>query len=109
MSELSSEPVAERLRAAPDRAGPADRGIDLDVLVARAAALAARPGRAILGITGSPGAGKSTLVAALLAGLAELMPDGGAEAAVAHVPMDGFHLADVALARIGQARREGRP
>jgi pantothenate kinase len=109
VSELSSGPVPERLRAAPDRAGPADRGIDLDVLVARAAALAAGPGRAILGITGSPGAGKSTLVAALLAGLAELMPGGGAEPAVAHVPMDGFHLADVALARIGRLDAKGAP
>jgi pantothenate kinase len=61
----------------------------LDDLVRRAAALAAGPRRAILGITGSPGAGKSTLVAALLARLPGH--------SVAHVPMDGFHLADVAL------------
>jgi pantothenate kinase len=70
-------------------------------LVERAAALAARPDRAVLGITGSPGAGKSTLAAALLAALpAEL---------VGHVPMDGFHLADVALRRLGRLAAKGAP
>jgi pantothenate kinase len=70
-------------------------------LVERAAALVDRPGRAVLGITGSPGAGKSTLAAALLAALP---PD-----AVGHVPMDGFHLADVALERIGRLAAKGAP
>lgn len=70
-------------------------------LVERATRLLAGPGRAVLGVTGSPGAGKSTLVAALLAELpAEL---------VAHVPMDGFHLADVALERIGRRQAKGAP
>ncbi|WP_433284777.1 nucleoside/nucleotide kinase family protein [Pseudonocardia sp. CA-142604] len=73
----------------------------LDDLVRRAAALAAGPRRAILGITGSPGAGKSTLVAALLARLAGH--------SVAHVPMDGFHLADVALESIGRRDAKGAP
>ena len=73
----------------------------LDELVERAAALAAGPGRSVLGITGSPGAGKSTLVAALLERLpAEL---------VAHVPMDGFHLADVALRALGRLDAKGAP
>jgi pantothenate kinase len=70
-------------------------------LVERAVALAAGPGRAILGITGSPGAGKSTLAEALLA---ELPRD-----AVAHVPMDGFHLADVALRALGRLDDKGAP
>jgi pantothenate kinase len=73
----------------------------LDDLVRRAAALAAGPRRALLGITGSPGAGKSTLVAALLARLADR--------SVAHVPMDGFHLADVALESIGRRDAKGAP
>ena len=65
-------------------------------LVARGAVLAAGR-RALLGLTGSPGAGKTTLAVALADALrAELGPD-----AVAHVPMDGFHLADVALCRLG--------
>jgi pantothenate kinase len=73
----------------------------LDDLVRRAAALATGPRRAILGITGSPGAGKSTLVAALLARLTGHP--------VAHVPMDGFHLADVALDAIGRRDAKGAP
>jgi pantothenate kinase len=70
-------------------------------LVARAAELAAGPGRAVLGVTGSPGAGKSTLVEALLR---ELPAE-----SVAHVPMDGFHLADVTLRRLGRLQAKGAP
>lgn len=70
-------------------------------LVERAAGLAAGPGRAVLGVTGSPGAGKSTLVERLLREL----PAGS----VAHVPMDGFHLADVALDRLGRRQAKGAP
>ena len=79
--------------------------MDLDDLVERAVALAARPRRAVLGITGSPGAGKSTLAAVLLQRLADRLPEG----AVAHVPMDGFHLADVALERLGLRQAKGAP
>ncbi len=55
-------------------------------------------GRKILGIVGPPGCGKSTLAAALL----NLLGDD----AVA-VPMDGYHLANVELARLGRAGRKG--
>ncbi|HYH33139.1 MAG TPA: nucleoside/nucleotide kinase family protein [Pseudonocardia sp.] len=79
--------------------------MDLEALVQRAAALAAGPRRAVLGITGSPGAGKSTLAAVLLERLADLLSEG----AVAHVPMDGFHLADVALERLGLRQAKGAP
>ncbi|MEV6025832.1 nucleoside/nucleotide kinase family protein [Streptomyces sp. NPDC052036] len=75
-----------------------------DDLVKRAASLG-RPGRrAILGITGSPGAGKTTLAEHLVR---ELNGDGPAW--VAHVPMDGFHLADVELDRLGRRDRKGAP
>jgi pantothenate kinase len=81
---------------------------DLDVLAERAALLPDRAGgRAVLGVVGSPGAGKSTFVAALVAAVTSRL-DVGAEA-VAHVPMDGFHLADQALDRLGLRQRKGAP
>ncbi|WP_030761721.1 nucleoside/nucleotide kinase family protein [Streptomyces sp. NRRL F-2664] len=70
-------------------------------LVERAAALAARGGRRILGVTGPPGAGKSTLAARLAEAL-------GPHSAVV-VPMDGFHLAQAELNRLGRADRKGAP
>ena len=72
----------------------------LDSLLERARGLAAGR-RAILGVTGPPGSGKSTL-AALIA--QRLDPDG---LWVANVPMDGFHLADDALVRLGRRERKG--
>ncbi|WP_373296318.1 MULTISPECIES: nucleoside/nucleotide kinase family protein [Streptomyces] len=76
----------------------------LDGLLERAAALA-RPGRrALLGIAGSPGAGKTTLAERLVRAL-----NGDGEPWAAHVPMDGFHLADVELRRLGRLRRKGAP
>ncbi|MET9571563.1 nucleoside/nucleotide kinase family protein [Streptomyces virginiae] len=70
-------------------------------LVARAAALAAQGGRRILGVAGPPGAGKSTLAARLAEAL-------GPRTAVV-VPMDGFHLAQAELHRLGRADRKGAP
>ncbi|GAB3253749.1 nucleoside/nucleotide kinase family protein [Nocardioides dilutus] len=52
----------------------------------------------MLGITGAPGAGKSTVAAALVRGHAAV-----------NVPMDGFHLADVELRRRGLLDRKGAP
>ncbi|HOE42208.1 MAG TPA: nucleoside/nucleotide kinase family protein [Rhodoferax sp.] len=54
--------------------------------------------RKILGIVGPPGCGKSTLARSLLALL---------EKSAVAVPMDGFHLANVELARLGRAGRKG--
>lgn len=70
-------------------------------LLARAAALAAGPGRQILGITGGPGAGKSTLAELLVAEL------GPRRAALA--PMDGFHIGDALLVEAGKRDRKGAP
>lgn len=76
-----------------------------DEAVARALLLvdeARRTGtRRMLGIAGAPGAGKSTLTELLAAQL----PEGSCVV----VPMDGFHLADVALERLGRADRKGAP
>lgn len=69
-------------------------------LVADAGHLAECGGRRILGITGAPGSGKSTLAAALGDALGE-------RARV--VGMDGFHLAQAELARLGGVDRKGAP
>lgn len=70
-----------------------------DAVVA-AERLLAQGGRRILGLAGPPGSGKSTLSAMLLDAL-------GDEAVV--VPMDGFHLAQQELERLGRAGRKGAP
>jgi len=56
--------------------------------------------RVLLGLAGPPGAGKSTLAAALAAAWP-------GQAVV--VPMDGFHLAQAELERLGRAQRKGAP
>jgi pantothenate kinase len=56
--------------------------------------------RVMLGLVGAPGAGKSTLAQSL----------GHAFASIAQVvPMDGFHLANAELQRLGRADRKGAP
>ncbi|GGM31987.1 MULTISPECIES: nucleoside/nucleotide kinase family protein [Micromonospora] len=67
-------------------------------LVGRARALAEAGPRQLLGIAGAPGAGKSTLAERIVA---ELGPTARL------VPMDGFHLAQVELRRLGRAERKG--
>jgi len=71
---------------------------------ARALALAADGRRALLGIAGAPGAGKTTLAERLVREL-----NGAGDPWVAHVPMDGFHLADAELERLGRRDRKGAP
>jgi pantothenate kinase len=61
-------------------------------------ALLADGRRKLLGLVGPPGAGKSTLAQAI----AEQFGD-----RVQVVPMDGFHLAQVELERLGRASRKG--
>jgi pantothenate kinase len=67
-------------------------------LVERARRLAVPGERRILGITGAPGSGKSTLAVALVESLAP---------AALLVPMDGFHLANQELERLGRRDRKG--
>jgi pantothenate kinase len=78
--------------------------LTFDDLLARARSLPRDGRRAVLGIAGSPGAGKTTLAGTLVR---ELNGAGGAWAA--HVPMDGFHLADAELDRLGRRDRKGAP
>lgn len=67
----------------------------LDALVDRATVR-----RRVIGLSGPPAAGKSTVASYLVGRL-------GARGA--HVPMDGFHLADVELRRQGLLDRKGAP
>ena len=69
------------------------------VLRLRESVEAGRP--VLVGIVGEPGAGKSTLAASLVARLVDR------DVAAVLVPMDGFHLANVALAALGRADRKG--
>jgi pantothenate kinase len=71
----------------------------LDQLVESARKLAEAGERRILGLTGAPGAGKSTVAEQLVAAL-------GPETAVL-VPMDGFHLANEVLVDLGRLDRKG--
>ena len=67
-------------------------------LIRRAGRLAAPGSRRLLGIAGAPGAGKSTVAAAVVRELG---------AAAVLVPMDGFHLAEAELRRLGRHGRKG--
>lgn len=70
----------------------------LPELLERARALAASGRRTLLGIAGPPGAGKSTLARRLVDELGEVSR---------LVPMDGFHLANAELSRLGRLERKG--
>lgn len=86
-------------------ADPAPQDLPDDLRRRVAALLAAPPGadhppRRLLGIAGPPGAGKSTLSAQVLAAF---------PGRCVVVPMDGFHLAQTELERLGRADRKGAP
>jgi pantothenate kinase len=80
-----------------DTGGP-PLAVSAEVALQRASALAQAGARRILGIAGMPGAGKSTL--------AQRVADELSDAAV-YVPMDGFHLANHELVRLGRHDRKG--
>ncbi|TIC81565.1 nucleoside/nucleotide kinase family protein [Nocardioides sp. GY 10127] len=84
--------------------------LTFEALLDRARGLVAAPGRHVLGVAGTPGAGKSTLAVQLVRALAAgPVPAGCEEGWVAHVPMDGYHLADVELERLGRRGAKGAP
>jgi pantothenate kinase len=56
--------------------------------------------RILIGITGPPGSGKSTIAESLVADLGER---------AVLVPMDGFHLPQATLVRLGRRDRMGAP
>lgn len=66
----------------------------------RVDALLGKGERLLLGLVGAPGAGKSTLAQVLQQAYPAL---------VQVVPMDGFHLANLELQRLGRAQRKGAP
>jgi pantothenate kinase len=68
-------------------------------MLSRGQQLAARPGRALVGITGAPGAGKSTLAAAVAAHVPGAVV----------VPMDGFHLTTAELVARAWVVERGTP
>jgi pantothenate kinase len=73
---------------------------DIDALMTRARRLAAGGRRRILGVAGPPGGGKSTLARMVVGELGD---------AAVLVPMDGFHLAQAELVRLGRRDRMGAP
>lgn len=75
--------------------------VTCDDLAAELAVQVAERPRLLVGLAGAPGAGKSTVSAALLDRLSALGIPGQV------VPMDGFHLADVTLARLDRLDRKG--
>jgi len=70
------------------------------MLIGRAREFGRRERRTILGIAGPPGGGKSTLAQTVVAAVGS---------AAVLVPMDGFHLAQAELVRLGRRDRMGAP
>lgn len=103
----------DRISSPPSQPGDVNDAFDpsraplrFDQLLARAETLVCpAPPRRVLGIVGAPGAGKSTVATALVAALTERH---GRDAAH-YVPMDGFHLANAELVRLGRHDRKGAP
>jgi len=102
-----AEPTGRRLRPTVSSAtgwdrrdrGAGPRSItSLPELVERARALAAGDRRTLLGLTGPPGAGKSTLAQVLVEQVGE---------SARHIGMDGFHLSQSRLADLDRLNRKG--
>jgi pantothenate kinase len=64
---------------------------------ARVEALLTRQRRVLLGITGTPGAGKTRIAEEIASSFDDAV----------HLPMDGFHLADLELRQLGRLDRKG--
>jgi pantothenate kinase len=88
---------------AQDAAGEAGSSASVP-LAERIIALLPEHGRILVGIAGCPGAGKTTLAVQVAATVNELL---GREDCAVHLPMDGYHLANATLDRLGRHDRKG--
>jgi len=84
-----------------------DIQVDIEVLADTAlkGLSSSRQSRYLIGITGPPGAGKSTLMEALVRTCAERLGAGQ----VLGLPMDGFHMTNAKLTELGLHSRKGAP
>jgi pantothenate kinase len=97
--EINVSAARENTNVAP-AAGVAARVMTLPAIIDTARSMVVPGRRRILGLTGAPGAGKTTVCTALVDAL-------GADAVA--VGMDGFHLSNRELHRLGRAGRKGAP
>jgi pantothenate kinase len=86
----------------PTRTAPSEEAVDALAQRVRALRAASAVTRILLGIAGSPGGGKTTLARALVNRLNAEVPG-----IAVHLPMDGFHLANSTLDRLGLRDRKG--
>jgi pantothenate kinase len=77
------------------------QSLTLPLLVDLAREIAEKGERTLLGVTGAPGAGKSTVTSAIVDAL-------GPELAVI-APMDGFHMVNSRLMELNRRERKGAP
>lgn len=81
-----------------------DDDVAEDVLWKRIVRLLDKRERVLIGIVGPPGAGKSTIAQAVVNTVEQHLPE-----QVALVPMDGYHLAESAIERLGLDDSKGGP
>jgi fructokinase len=98
-TRAGAEPPRRRDLSGPTQQDPRSVSLDMAHLMNRARALAVPGHRRLLGITGAPGAGKSTVAREIVEAL-------GPELAVL-VPMDGFHLSNKTLIAWERRGRKG--
>jgi len=98
-TRAGAEPPRRSGLTPDDQSPPREVALSVPELVFRARALATSGRRQLLGITGAPGAGKTSVAQAVVDVL-------GPELAVL-VPMDGFHLSNRTLVAWGRRGRKG--